>query len=1151
MSIRGSNMPPKKPSDSELRALLDGTLPLDEEQSLTELIARSPDIEARLALLSGATEFERDFSPGPSSANHAIHSSSTHSTPHKAPQTALLSLLQPSDDPQSKGRLGTCEVEAVIATGGMAIVYKARDTELNRTVAIKLLSPVLANNPDARERFLREARSSAALDHPNIVPIFSVEPGHDPPYFAMRFVDGESLQERLDREPGRPLPLTEVIPIAEAIAAALQHAHGKNLIHRDLKPSNILLEHFSSGPAGTYLTDFGLARPSQQSASLALTQTGHFIGTPEFMSPEQAAGDSRTVDHRTDLFSLGAVIYTIATGHPPFSGESFTQLAHQITEVAPEPPRRLNADLPSWLANLISRLLAKKPADRPQSAADVLRVLQQKTNLGSPTQTRLTGQRTRRFKRLRNATLLAGSTAALLLVALLITERTGQTALVNALLSARSGHPLYLAGKWGTLPDFETAITQANPGDTVVVRAHREFDFPKSLSIPPGKPLTIRAAKGFHPKIVGEGRIQTKSALRLVDLTFIQAYQEDSSYNIIRIENATLSVEHCKFVRNTITPDQVPIPSKSLIWAANCTAITVRECEVYAQGSPFIAAEMLDPAGTNDTCQISIKNSLIAAEPIWLRQGNTAKHFEVDLKHSEISGRSLARFDEGFSPGTTAITAQHSILRHHEALIDHPWPNPETMKKHVSWSGDKNLFAAGSAFAFFSPPELPINSLTRWRTLWESESANPDQSSQLTDPIFLGPQVSAQTAQNSPLPLLLSPSPKAITTHWPTLKKVGVAVSALGPRDRSPTSNSPPATRPAPPLSEIPTTIERTGTTFPSLSEALAQSRPHDTLSLSVDATSETRMPSIFLPNHAITLRAAPGASPRLVAIDSRIPLFTATAALTLEGLNLVTANYENPPPLIYTRKAPLTLKNCLAHRPAIPGQAYTPGASASLILCHDSPRITIRNSALFAGNLAAITLASQRTSPDTTPRIRFENSLVIATHGLSINPFAPHHLELEIDRSLFLAGSHFQPPPTPYHLPQFSITTSRSIFDGLRLWYAPDRTTKDLSHHLDWRGTSNHYRLAYGFFHSPSQQMTQDDQNAFRSMKAWESVSGKREALSTSLLQGRNIEVDPRDQLVQALKRQDHKAIARHLAKRQYPPGLGPDPAQMGPLAP
>jgi serine/threonine-protein kinase len=258
----------------------------------------------------------------------------------------------------------------------MGVVYRARDERLQRRVAIKVLPPELAFQQDIRERFTREAQTAAKLSHPHIVPIHTVGEGHGLVYFVMGYVDGESVAGRLRRR-GK-LPVEETRRIMTESADALSAAHGFSIIHRDIKPDNILLE----GSRGrVMITDFGIAKALSGSSGATLTGAGVAIGTPAFMSPEQAAGE-REIDGRSDLYSLGIVAYQMLTGELPFNAPTVAGiLMKQITEPAPD-VRARRPDVPEDLALTVSRCLEKDPENRWPTADALRRALENRAVVG-------------------------------------------------------------------------------------------------------------------------------------------------------------------------------------------------------------------------------------------------------------------------------------------------------------------------------------------------------------------------------------------------------------------------------------------------------------------------------------------------------------------------------------------------------------------------------------------------------------------------------------------------------------------------------------------------------------------------------------------------------------------------------------------------
>jgi serine/threonine protein kinase len=278
-----------------------------------------------------------------------------------------LGFLSPSDKPGQLGRLDRYEVLEEIGRGGMGVVLKAFDPSLHRVVAIKVLAPQLATSGVARKRFLREARAAAAVTHEHIVTIHAVDEANGLPYLVMQYVPGLSLQGRIDKE--GPLELQEVLRIGMQTASGLAAAHAQGIIHRDIKPANILLE---DGVQRVKITDFGLARAMDDAS---LTQSGFVAGSPQYMAPEQARGEA--LDHRADLFSLGSVVYTMCTGRPPFRAANTLAVLRRVTEDTPRPIRETNPEVPDWLAALVDKLHAKDPAERYQSAAEVVEVFGQ------------------------------------------------------------------------------------------------------------------------------------------------------------------------------------------------------------------------------------------------------------------------------------------------------------------------------------------------------------------------------------------------------------------------------------------------------------------------------------------------------------------------------------------------------------------------------------------------------------------------------------------------------------------------------------------------------------------------------------------------------------------------------------------------------
>jgi predicted Zn finger-like uncharacterized protein len=310
---------------------------------------------------------------------------------------AACAFLAPPQAPDELGRLGPYRVLQVLGQGGMGIVFVAEDPRLGRQVALKAMLPDVASKPAARDRFMREARTAAAIEHDHIVAIYQVDEDRGVPYIAMPLLRGCSLEDWLRRRPDQPLPVPLILKLGREVSAGLAAAHSHGLIHRDIKPANIFLQSVVRGPTSVAkealpaaaldiatedglistdcrvkILDFGLARLT--AGEQHLTQSGVIMGTPAYMAPEQARSGS-SVDARADLFSLGVVLYRLCTGKLPFHGEDMMSTLMAMAMDQPDAPRVLNPELPPALSALVMRLLEKDPRQRPASADEVVQAL--------------------------------------------------------------------------------------------------------------------------------------------------------------------------------------------------------------------------------------------------------------------------------------------------------------------------------------------------------------------------------------------------------------------------------------------------------------------------------------------------------------------------------------------------------------------------------------------------------------------------------------------------------------------------------------------------------------------------------------------------------------------------------------------------------
>ena len=264
-------------------------------------------------------------------------------------------------------QLGRYTIQSELGRGAMGVVYKATDSVLERTVAIKTVNMALEQEGDRYEaRFYQEARAAAGLNHPNIVTVHDVGKSGEVMFMAMEYIEGVELRSLMGE--GQRVATGQAVSIAAQIAEGLAYAHQRGVVHRDIKPANIMV--VPSGPAK--ITDFGIAR---RRAASELTQTGMLLGSPKYMSPEQVIG--KRADHRSDIFSLGVILYEMLCGAAPFSGENVTALMYQTVNFVPPPPSSINPGVPGLLDFIVAKMLAKPVEERYQDAQDVARDLRE------------------------------------------------------------------------------------------------------------------------------------------------------------------------------------------------------------------------------------------------------------------------------------------------------------------------------------------------------------------------------------------------------------------------------------------------------------------------------------------------------------------------------------------------------------------------------------------------------------------------------------------------------------------------------------------------------------------------------------------------------------------------------------------------------
>jgi serine/threonine protein kinase len=655
-------------------------------------------------------------------------------------KAADLSFLTPTNKPGVLGRLGHYDILEVIGKGGMGIVLRAFDERLHRVVAIKVMAAQLATNGAARKRFTREAQAAAAVSHDHIVTIHAVEEAAGHPYLVMQCVSGMSLQERIDRQ--GPMQLTEIVRIGMQAAAGLAAAHAHGVVHRDIKPANILLEN---GIERVKITDFGLARAASDAN---LTQSGVVAGTPSFMSPEQARGEA--VDARTDLFSLGSVLYAMCTGRAPFRASGSMAVLKRVCDETARPIRETNPDIPDWLVAIIDKLHAKEPAQRFQSAAEVAELLNQRlAHLQHPSIVPLPESgpgkppAARRRRIVAVVALVCLAAGVITLTAALLgvfspedtpVEKNGPEGKAPPSVPAPKPDPhpfVVLGGKGVSERKFDTlaeAVQTARDGDTIEVRGNGPF-VGDSISIR-GTPLTIRAAEGFRPVIQLGWNLSTDAPLVLEGLELQRlgqkAPQGHEDALVFSLGGSSLHVANCRFREHLAIPSIVATPS---CMVRNCEFLNPHQFALVARGKHcdidncLVAGQALqveNGVGPDRDGIRSVRltrNTLAAKKPLFFRvfpvmqppkpAQDAVKSIQVDASGNIFDATSVL----------TLRVAPH-FLPNQKPL--QPKEAAALLTRFLNWRDRLNLYAPGVSFVsgYTDPVTVIFNKLADWKQFW-------------------------------------------------------------------------------------------------------------------------------------------------------------------------------------------------------------------------------------------------------------------------------------------------------------------------------------------------------------------------------------------------------------------------------------------------
>lgn len=674
-----------------LRALLEGRMAADEQAAMEAEIEASARLRELLAELSGETIFTGEFVAavrgGPASGRDRLRDLIQHLKTHaelRERDDEWRELVTPDPErPDLLGRIGEYEILRVVAAGGMGMVFQARDPKLGRVVALKALSPALAAAASARERFTREARAAASVEHPNVLPIFGIHEGGGDcpvPWFAMAWADGGSLEELLEKSGGR-LPFDQVLGFAKQIAAALEAAHAKGLVHRDIKPGNILLD---AAGERLWVADFGIARSADDPA---LTYAGHVAGTPEYMAPEQIDGGEP--DARSDWFSFGTLLYRCVTGRLPFVAATSTGVMQAVREAAPSP---IEGGTPRWFGRLVENLLEKDPRQRMAAGRTVRHALEK----------REAPQPLRRRRRW-----IAGtSLAALLLTAAAVLQVPAVAYRLNRWTAG--SRPFVSVSRIGAYPSLAEAVAAAKAGDTIEVLGGGERNL-RPVVIPAGKALVIRAEKGtravFRAPDASAPSLGIESPLHLQGLTILRSDPRREGEPLIDLRAGTLTLDGCTM--NIALGISERTGRHPMIRMKAGTSLDARHSSLFAIGTMALKLE----GEVGPPCRVKLQHSFLAG----LHGLGLGGPLELEMERCSVFNDSFLVAPGSVPPVSCRSTASSFAIR--RGLMHFTTDSLGSLAGKVSWKGEGNLFFEGRSLLIPARGEATVSDLAGWNEL--------------------------------------------------------------------------------------------------------------------------------------------------------------------------------------------------------------------------------------------------------------------------------------------------------------------------------------------------------------------------------------------------------------------------------------------------
>ena len=947
------------PPRSELEALLRQPAPAAPE-NLARHLEECPACRDTLERLAGGTAWRAaggKLSPPSTTVQNPLVAAivqGLQSEPDSpaTPPAERLDFLGPATGPDMLGTFGPYEILSHVASGGMGVVLKARDPALNRIVALKVLAPNLARRSAARSRFIREARAAAAVVHDHVVSIHAVDEANGLPYLVMQFIKGRSLAERLQAT--GPMRLEEILRIGSQIASGLAAAHTQGLIHRDVKPGNVLLEN---GVERVKLTDFGLARAMDDTT---LTCTGEIAGTPEYMSPEQATGAA--VDARSDLFSLGCILYAMATGTSPFRADTSLAVLRRVCDAEPVSIRNVNPALPAWFEQIVSRLLAKSPADRFQTAAELevtLTECLQAVNSGRQPSAHGSSLSTRASAALRSRGLQLAAATALILVAVGGLWRMSRPVPVAEGATeqqppASRSEPFAIIGLDGSVrasfAQLQQAVDAARPGE--IVELHRSGKFSPGPIRVRGKALTIRAAATAAPEWQHDAAsgpaLDSDAPLVLEGILFTGVSATPSpemprqnwhkrptqaipltGQTMVRFSGRALLLAHCQF--RSAWEAIARRPGTADISVSNAALTELRHCRLVTPWTKGLVWRHT----RNDTppARLVLTNCVMFNEEnLWLEAGPQTR-LEADIARTLFRERAAVVLARAETPQSIRLTVRQSVFSSRYVVDDERPAGGPALPEVCQWEGRGNLFSERECHfidtATFPTHPAAARRFASWKNFWpgdvdaalgqfalESEPPQEVQSTATPGAFFVnglqvvqGPGDAAQTAATYGLhPNAASPG------------STGYARWRRSPEYnewRDHVTRTLAEQRPVPPSAQNAAAPRFTvlnsegGKKFSTLAEAVAAASSGQTIEIAAEGRVE--ITPVQIAGKALRLRAAEGTTPVLYQPDPQLGLLTTDSTLVLEGLAFERAPAGTPLALPTGRNPPALARHANA----------------------------------------------------------------------------------------------------------------------------------------------------------------------------------------------------------------------------------------------